>query len=57
MNTITLTPDQVLLLEHGNKVETPGGVYYHLPFWFKTTNETNKFEVLTKSEIHIYGNN
>jgi hypothetical protein len=30
-----------------SKITTDSSVYYYMPFWFKTTNKKNVFEVCT----------
>ena len=51
MKTILRKPVVEFLQQHASYVEDQTGTYYYLPFWFKATNESDEFEILSLDHL------
>jgi len=52
MNKITLTKQQIELLDTGSKIKTKEGyTWYYIPYYFKSTNEQGVFEEYTFEKL------
>lgn len=52
MNKITLTKQQIEMLETGSKVKTKEGyTWYYIPYWYKSTNEQGVYEEYSFQEL------
>jgi hypothetical protein len=51
MEKMKLTPDQLVLLQSANAIETEKGIYYNFPYWIKKNGEDNMYEIYTRAEI------